>query len=650
MRLPQTAAVLGAALVAALLAFAPLVFLIWQRATFGVRAGSMVLSALLWIGAFALIVFVAQVVERAVWRHSRIPLLIIAALAALQTAAFALIYVGSYYSNLLWGDSLTIYVAEAAIAKPDVLLNFLGIPSSWGHSRLILSLCIGAFVLTLMLVWLLALRVFIIRSGRSLADTSPLRPMSLFVVCGTVSALLLVFAPHATKGEPLLGFFGAAPSRNVLDWDNDRVVAALAGRKDELEYPPQPPDRPRKNVIVILSDSIRADHLGIYGYPRATTPFLSELVASKRAVAIDTVLSTCSESYCGISSMLASEPFNRVSPQNFKLNSVLKRAGYRVSYYLSGDHRGWQYLWDFYGHDIDDMRDCLVRSCKDTHDDAELIADLKNVEPFDGRPRFFFIFLMSSHTVGTRLPEYQRFKPSWNDVEETARRKLEPPEKFDHYGVPIYRAMTPDAIESLNNNYDNGIVQSDAMVRSIFSVLEQKGYLRDSIAIFSSDHGEGLGERGHVLQGRFLYQKDIRIPLVIYDQDLTAYDGRSYAAQVDIAPTILDRLGLPIPTSWAGVPITKLGPPRTTLHQTRNRERPCAAAVQHSDNAFLKYIRCWNADRRVSEELFDLRRDPGETQNIINSVPDSLEGLRSAAAHLVDGAVCSGKSTICERR
>lgn len=651
MRLPQNAAALGACLVAGLLAFAPLSFLIWHRKTFGVHTGSLVLSALLWIGAFAMTVLTAQLVSRAVSRNSRIPLLVVAGLTALQTATFALIYVGSYYSNLLWGDNLTTYVAETAVANPDVLLNFLGISIDPKFAHLVLPVGAGVIVLALALVWLVVIRVFVTRSERGFADISPLRPMSLFAVCGIASALLLFFAPRATQGEPVLDFFGAAPSRNLLDWDNDRIEAALASRRDELGYPQQRTDLPRKNVVIILSDSIRADHLDIYGYPRPTTPFLSDLVASKRAVAIDTMLSTCSESYCGIASMLASQPFNKLSPQNFKLNSVLKRAGYRISYYLSGDHRGWRYLWDFYGNDIDDMRDCVARACKDHHDDAELIADLKNVEPFDGRPRFFFFFLMSTHRVGTKFPEYQRFKPVWNDIELIAKRKLEGPQSFDAHGVPLYRPLTQDELLALSNTYDNGLVQADAMKKQIFSVLEEKGYLRDSIVLFSSDHGESLGENGHVSHGMFLYQKDIRIPLIIYDQDISAYQDTAYGTQVDIAPTILSRLGLPIPSAWAGVPLTKPGSLRSTLHQIRNRERPCAASIRRTEDSFEKYIRCRGPDRRISEEFFDLRRDPSEKANIVDAAsPSDLAMFRAETARLVDDAVCSGKEYYCGRR
>jgi glucan phosphoethanolaminetransferase (alkaline phosphatase superfamily) len=606
-----------------------------------------VIAGLLWLAAFSLSVLAAQLLGRALPRGSRIPGLIIAGSAGLQTAAFLLVYGGSYLSNRLWGDSLTLSIVESAIRNPAALLSFAGIAVSSVVAGLILLVVGGAIVLALAALWCAALRLFSASSEGGLIGASPVHAVVSLACCAVLSVVVIHYAPRAAKGEPILNFFGAAPSRNMLDMDEYRMAAALEARKDQLDYPPQRADVPRKNVVIILSDSIRADHLDVYGYPRKTMPFLSQLVESGRAVAFNTVLSTCSESYCGIASTLASLPFHKLSPQNFKLNSVLKRAGYRVSYFLSGEHRSWGYLWRFYGEDVDDKRDCVARNCTDQNDDAQLLADVRGLEPFDGKPRFFFFFLMSSHRVGTKHPEYEQFQPTRDSAGLLVRRKLERPLSFDAHGVPNYRPMTADEVEGLTNHYDNGLVQSDAMQREIFSVLQEKGYLKDSIVLFSSDHGESLGEDGHVLHGGFLYQRDIHIPLIIYD-DPKAYPDRSYGAQIDIAPTILDRLGLPIPKSWEGVPLTRPTAVRSTVHQMRNRERPCAAAVERSPQSFVKYIRCRGPDHSIGEELFDLREDAGETRNIIAlGAPDKIARWRDQIGPLVDDVVCSGAAQYC---
>ena len=105
--------------------------------------------------------------------------------------------------------------------------------------------------------------------------------------------------------------------------------------------------------------------------------------------------------------------------------------------------------------------------------------------------------------------------------------------------------------------------QADGIIRQIFDALRAKRYLDDAVVVVTGDHGEGLGER-HWAHGWHLYNEDIRIPMLLYDAPAATYPDLSFAAQVDIAPTILDRLGLPIPASWEGQSL--LAPTPTALH------------------------------------------------------------------------------------
>src|SRR5204862_5169484 len=106
------------------------------------------------------------------------------------------------------------------------------------------------------------------------------------------------------------------------------------------------------------------------------------------------------------------------------------------------------------------------------------------------------------------------------------------------------------------NNYDNGIVEADATIEKLFGKLREKGYLANSLIVILADHGEGLGDHGLGWAGlghlRTMYQESIRIPLLIYDESDVHYGNLKFATQIDVAPTIVDRLGLRIPPSWEG--------------------------------------------------------------------------------------------------
>jgi arylsulfatase A-like enzyme len=136
-------------------------------------------------------------------------------------------------------------------------------------------------------------------------------------------------------------------------------------------------------------------------------------------------------------------------------------------------------------------------------------------------------------------------------------------------------------------------------------------------------HGDGLGEHSHVGHTRYLYQEDIRVPLLIYDGGATSadavYKNDTYATLIDVAPTIVERLGLMVPKGWQGRSL--LAPPhdRITFHQTRRGRDPCFAAVERTSTKLMKYIRCGSGNE-IREELFDIIADPHERTNLIDKI------------------------------
>jgi arylsulfatase A-like enzyme len=174
------------------------------------------------------------------------------------------------------------------------------------------------------------------------------------------------------------------------------------------------------------------------------------------------------------------------------------------------------------------------------------------------------------------------------------------------------------------DRYDDKVAQTDDYIRQIFSILEGKGYLKDALFIVTGDHGEGLGER-HYGHGRYLYNEDMRVPLLLYDGAAVRYPNLVLAAQVDIAPTILDRVGIPVPTSWAGRSLLTAGASGYSFHQTSADPIQYAIAVRTGDHVY-KYLACPSDG---SEELYDLVRDPGETHNLMaDADPAVVRDLR----------------------
>ena len=155
----------------------------------------------------------------------------------------------------------------------------------------------------------------------------------------------------------------------------------------------------------------------------------------------------------------------------------------------------------------------------------------------------------------------------------------------------------------------------------------QPFYLDEALVVVTADHGEGLGER-HWAHGWHLYNEDIRVPLLLYDVPAATYPDLTFGTQVDIAPTILDRLGLPIPASWEGESLVSPSPRRFTRHQTYFV--PNRFAVLYRDgSALYKFIA---TPQYGKEELYDLRKDVREQHDVVNERQDLAELLRE---HLI---------------
>lgn len=540
------------------------------------------------------------------------------------------IFCGAYVSNALWGDTNTYSTALllAGFSKSSF------IPLLPEQMK---SLFIGGFAV-LVLVLAAAVTVMAWISSRLFArlqwwfalpvprELRPTRQLKLLVVSavlsGAVCAALVISVPHTVRDEPISSFFELIPVSSALYLDDARVAAAIEDKRSRATYP-KPAKFDRKNVIVIFADSLRADHMGLYGYHRATTPFLSALYAEKRLHRVDTALSTCSESFCGIASTFASRPFHQISSLNFTLHSLLHDLGYLTRFFLAGSHRSWTYLSDFYGDDIDEIQDVLF-------DDRPLIDALDTIAPAGEQPNFFYFFLMSSHMLGHKQSEFDRFQPAhvegydqlemyWNEIVGT--RRVWAGSKSQVVRDPL---DDREILRALENRYDNGVLQTDAYLERIFSKLDAKGYLRGSIVVILGDHGDGLGERGHLGHTRYLFQEDIHIPLLIYDDDISRYRTSDFATQIDVAPTIVDRLGLAIPPGWQGRSLLEPPTSRMTLHQTRRGSAPCFAVVDRSAAELMKYMKCGIAGDHTLEALFDLRADPGEKNNLLQIRPKEL--------------------------
>ena len=120
--------------------------------------------------------------------------------------------------------------------------------------------------------------------------------------------------------------------------------------------------------------------------------------------------------------------------------------------------------------------------------------------------------------------------------------------------------------------------------------------------------------------------------MLFYDAPSASYPDLTFATQVDIAPTILDRLGLPVPASWEGQSLLAPSRKRFTYHQTYfvpNR----FAVLYRDDSALFKFLA---TPQYGTEELYDLTTDHGEVDNLVTRLPALAKLLRDKVHGYLD--------------
>jgi arylsulfatase A-like enzyme len=162
----------------------------------------------------------------------------------------------------------------------------------------------------------------------------------------------------------------------------------------------------------------------------------------------------------------------------------------------------------------------------------------------------------------------------------------------------------------------------DAQVGRIMAALDARGYLDDAIVIFTSDHADALGDHGHI-QKWTMYDTVLRVPLVLWSKQRVPKGRRrdDLVQLIDIAPTILEAAGLPVPPDfearslWGAIEDRDGYAPRDTVYAEIARDHIQTGAE------FIVMRRCrdWKLVVYLDDEdgeLYDLRRDPGESDNL----------------------------------
>lgn len=519
-------------------------------------------------------------------------------------ASLVLFYAAALVGLKSWGRVTTWELVTSYAPQLSLLLDAMGIPLIAAQGAGLLALAAIAA-----LAWLHARRwdwVSIAASRGSRAAVG-LGALALALIAA-LDLYGFMVQPPVRQQEPVS--LSLYPADGAVGMQSHAIDRAAAARRDSLEDAARAAYRPsrdavRRNVVLIVADALRADHMGIYGYPRDTTPNLARLLAEGKAQRAAVVHAACGESACGLLSLASSRYLHQFGSRMFVLHEVLARHGYRIAMILGGDHTHFYGLKEQYGR-VDSYFDASTAHAGYMNDDRVVLDHLAAMPDWDGKPVAMHFHLMSSHVLGKRHPASLAFLPAANYFVRGNRFEA-------GSGAP-----SPKAI----NFYDNGVRQTDIVIMEILDTLRRKGYLDDALVAVTADHGEGLGEHGLWLHQQGVYREVLGIPFVLISYGNRAARplvAHALPSQVDIAPTLLEELGLPIPSSWAGGPLQG-----DRLDDFAYFEQGPFIGLLDRRDAHNQW-KYWESSRDGSAFAFNLSSDPSESRNAISTVPEALK-------------------------
>ena len=401
------------------------------------------------------------------------------------------------------------------------------------------------------------------------------------------------------------------------------------------EEPTAPPVEPPTNVILVVVDTLRADHLGCYGYPRDTSPRLDAL--ARDAVVFTKVRSQSSCTFASVNSMLTSrytarflgQPDGRMgipsevptiarilTDHGFDTAAVSASPIVRATPSDSNPHGGFDA-----GFRIFDEQ-CLWKPAECVNAAARrVIGELDS-------PFFLYLHYMDPHDPYRPPGSFgRRFADDYSGFDFIARGDPNPIEEMI-YGSGATVDIDERDIGQLVDLYDDEIAYFDERFGELLDWLAADALLDETMVIVASDHGEEFLEHGHIKHCRTVFDSSTHTPLIISVPGVAAHRPVEAAVEnLDIVPTILDYVGLDAPDG--GVQGRSLRP----LMEGRAIPADFVFSLQYPwasvDDGRRKLI---SNLTRTDHRLYDLATDPSETSNLAAADPETVGRLRAVLA------------------
>ena len=482
-----------------------------------------------------------------------------------------------------------------------------------------------------------------------------LAPQSLAADVAMVGVAALAVAIACS---PRLGARSAAvvlaaiAAANVVAWVRSAPAhaAPAMARHQVAEHAP--------NLFVILVDTLRADHLGTYGYERATSPRIDAFAT--QSVVLERAFSSTNWTRPAVASLLTSTMPSRhqvvsldrtVSDALPLLGEALQSSGYQTGFFTVGSNversdgygRGADtfysvaarhpagrsvFVTGFLAPFLPGVVDALPWSPKDPDAQADpfvitdhALAWVGDADPT--RPVFAYIHYLGPHSPYRPPPAYDRF------TRQPHRREFEnPPSQWAGRD-----AVGPDERQAMIDLYDGEVLWNDAAIGKLLDGLRASGRLDHAVVAILADHGEAFGLNGVWGHNASMFRSVVRIPMLFWASDSIGLREPQRlgtpVSLIDVAPTLLDLASLPPEDGFDGETLAPWLRGQTDADRTVFIENPSNEELSVRTRDW-SYFQGRTGSGAIEHWLF-AAGDPLQQENRIAERPDLADELRTLA-------------------
>ena len=405
-----------------------------------------------------------------------------------------------------------------------------------------------------------------------------------------------------------------------------------------------PPRRRRlPNIVLFGVDSLRADHMSCYGYPKLTTPHIDRFAQGG---------TLCERHYrahlpttSGEANMLTGMDvfttqvvaLGHPGPMRAEVKTlaeILREAGYTttsVGFKGNPASRGFDNYLEFKGWGSwNEGRSTKAQNLNDVAV-PELERLLKQKQPF-----LLFLRHMDPHSPYLPPQPFERMFYHGNEC-DPRNHSMDPVMAFKPF-CDYFASWMPPGISDKDYiiaQYDGELAYMDACIQTILTALEARGILDETLIVFTSDHGETLYDHDCYFDHHGLYDVTLHVPMIIrYPGKVPA--GRrvsGYTQHPDLVPTILDLAGVqPEGITFDGTNMMPMARGEVASHRAELYITECTWMRKHGwRTPQWKYIEALEPDFHYKPpvELYNLIEDPDENNNLAESEPEVVAFLKA---------------------